>query len=337
MNWLAFDIGGANLKMADGRGYAVNKSFAMWKESKRLASELRRMIAEAPASDRIVVTMTAELADCFESKAEGVRFILQAVHQAAAGRHTRVYLADGRLVAPSVALRDPLQAAATNWRALAAYVTRFAPSGPALLMDVGSTTTDLIPLKSGTVIARGNSDTERLLNGELVYTGVERTPICSIVSWAPYRNQQCPLMREVFATTLDVYLLTGHLLENGAVSNTADGRPATKAAARTRISRMIGAPEEQFNHRDAVSIAQHVMQQQLAHIAAGARQVAEHLGQPPNTLIVAGQGEFLAAPLLDLLNWKVDAVVLSQKLGQQASRAAPAHALAVITRKAIPG
>jgi hypothetical protein len=160
MNWLAFDIGGANLKMADGKGYAVNKSFAMWKEFKRLPSELRRMIAEAPASDRIVVTMTAELADCFESKAEGVRFILQAVEQAAAGRHIRVYMADGRLVAPSVALRDPLQAAATNWRALAAYAARFAPSGAAILMDVGSTTTDLIPLNNGAVVARGKSDTE---------------------------------------------------------------------------------------------------------------------------------------------------------------------------------
>jgi len=67
----------------------------------------------------------------------------------------------------------------------------------------------------------------------------------------------------------------------------------------------------------------------------GARQVAANLGQPPSTLIVAGQGEFLAAPLLELLQWKVNAVVLSQKLGNQASRAAPAHALAVIAREAV--
>ena len=335
MNWLAFDIGGANLKMADGHGFAAHHTFPLWKDPKRLVAELRRMIAEAPSSDRLVVTMTGELADCFESRAEGVQFILQSVQQAAGGRHPRVYLADGRLVAMGVALREPLRAAAANWRALAAYVARFVPTGPALLIDIGSTTVDLVPLQDGQVLARGTTDTERLMFGELVYTGVERTPLCGIVQSVPYRDQQCPLMREVFATTLDVYLLTGGLNENTAYTNTADNRAATKTAARLRISRMIGAPEDQFNHRDAVLIAQYVMQQQVESIAEGARQVAEHLGELPQQAIVAGQGEFLIRPLLEALGWDLEITALSQKLGMQASRAAPAHALAVLAREGV--
>ena len=63
MNWLGIDIGGANLKFADGNEYAESHSFAMWKHPNRLGQELRRFIADAPASDHLVITMTGELAD----------------------------------------------------------------------------------------------------------------------------------------------------------------------------------------------------------------------------------------------------------------------------------
>ena len=96
MSWLALDIGGANLKVADGVGYAESFPFALWRDSVRLAQELRTVIAQAPACDHLAVTMTGELADCFESKSEGVSFILDSVSEASDGRHTRVYLSDGR-------------------------------------------------------------------------------------------------------------------------------------------------------------------------------------------------------------------------------------------------
>ena len=69
MSWLALDIGGANVKVADGKGYAQSYGFAMWKQSARLAQQIRTAIYEAPAADHLAVTMTGELADCFASKA----------------------------------------------------------------------------------------------------------------------------------------------------------------------------------------------------------------------------------------------------------------------------
>src|SRR5436305_2436060 len=119
MKWLALDIGGATLKVADGRGYAQSYAFAMWKQSGRLALQIRTAISEAPPCDHLAVTMTGELADCFASRADGVRFILQAVRDGSDNRHTRVYLTDGRLVSPQVALGAPRLAAASNWHALA--------------------------------------------------------------------------------------------------------------------------------------------------------------------------------------------------------------------------
>ena len=72
---LGLDIGGANIKAADGEGYAQSFHFAMWRDSQRLAQQIRTAISEAPPSDHLAVTMTGELADCFESKAAGIRFI----------------------------------------------------------------------------------------------------------------------------------------------------------------------------------------------------------------------------------------------------------------------
>jgi len=42
--------------------------------------------------------------------------------------------------------------------------------GDALLVDIGSTTTDLVAVHNGRVQATGRSDFERLISGELVYT-----------------------------------------------------------------------------------------------------------------------------------------------------------------------
>ena len=68
MKWLALDIGGANLKVADGRGHAESFPFELWRQPSHLAQELRTLIARSPACDHIAATMTGELADCFESK-----------------------------------------------------------------------------------------------------------------------------------------------------------------------------------------------------------------------------------------------------------------------------
>jgi (4-(4-[2-(gamma-L-glutamylamino)ethyl]phenoxymethyl)furan-2-yl)methanamine synthase len=334
MNWLAFDIGGAHLKMADGLGFAAHHSFPMWRHHRRLAGELRTLIAEAPASDHLAVTMTGELADCFESKSQGVKYIISAVQEAADGRHLRVYLTDGRLVAPTVALRTPLLAAAANWRALAAFAARYAPSGDALLLDIGSTTCDAIPLRDGVVIAQGANDTERLLAGELIYTGVERTPLFGLTDRLPYRDQNCPVAAEVFSTTRDVYVLTGELPESSTNVDTPDGRPATKVAARTRIGRMIGAPEENFNHRDAVQMAQAVRAAQVRKIVDQSRQVLARLEEPPATVIACGQGEFLVDSVLEGLELqRITRISLAEKLAPSVSRAAPAHALAVLARE----
>lgn len=333
MAWLALDIGGANIKSADGNGYAQSHGFALWKQSARLAQQLRTTIYEAPPSDHLAVTMTGELADCFESKAAGVRFILDALHAAADNRHSRVYLVDGRLVSPQVALNSPQLAAASNWHALARFAGRYAIAGSALVIDVGSTTCDVIPLADGKPIATGTTDTQRLLSGELVYTGIERSPICAVVSLVPYRGKSCPVVHEVFATMRDAYVILEKLAEDSANTQTPDGKPATRAHARARLARMIGADDQEFNHKDAVAIAESAADAQVSRLAAAIQQVSGTLPMPPQLAIISGQGEFLARDAIEFLQLPCPVVSLGKELGGPISRCAPAHALAVLARE----
>ncbi len=333
MSWLALDIGGANIKAADGNGYAQSHSFPMWKQSAKLAQQIRNTIYEAPPSDRLAVTMTGELADCFESKAAGVQFILDALNAAADNRHARVYLVDGRLVSTQVAATLPQLAAAANWHALAKFAGRYATAGTALVIDVGSTTCDVIPLVDGKPAAKGATDTQRLLAGELVYTGVERSPVCAVASLVPYRGQSCPVVHELFATMRDAYLILDKCEEAPTNTQTADGKPATKAHARARLGRMIAADDVEFNHKDAVAIAESAADAQVSRLAAAIQQVSGTLPRPPQLAIVAGQGEFLAYDAIEFLQMPCPVVSLGKELGGPVSRCAPAHALAVLARE----
>jgi probable H4MPT-linked C1 transfer pathway protein len=333
MKWLALDIGGANLKAADGDRFAVSQPFALWENPGQLVDALRGMIALVPRADHVAVTMTGELADCFTTKVEGVQFILNALAVAADGRHTRVYLTNGKLVSLQTALRQPLLAAASNWHALASFSGRYVPQGPGLLIDVGSTTSDLIPLVDGVAVTIGKTDTNRMVNGELIYTGVQRSPVCAVAALVPWRGRKCPTAQEAFATMWDVYLTLGDLPEEPNNTNTADHRPATKAAARDRLARQICADREIFSESDAKLVSEAISESQLRKIAAIATQLIARLQEPPSTIVISGRGEFLARRLLEMLKNRAMVISLSRELGPELSYCAPAHALAVLARE----
>lgn len=334
-NWLAFDIGGANLKAADGLGYVDIARFPLWSDPDSLHHHLRSMIADAPLCDRIAITMTGELADCFASKSAGVDHILKEVERAADGRHTRVYLTSGKFVTPAAARLRPLETAASNWRAMSQFALRFVNDRPALLIDIGSTTCDFIPLRNGEVAATGATDTQRLLSGELLYTGVERSPVCGIVMEVKYRGQTCPVAQEFFAQTLDAYLLLGMISEAPLSTATADGKPATRVAARTRIGRMICADDTEFHHRDAVQIATQIGVAQCARVIHAMKKLVATLPVRPEVVVTSGRGEFLARQALRKVLAEAEVVSLNRKLNKKVSRCATAHALAVLARESL--
>ena len=335
MTLLALDIGGANLKVADGLGYARSQFFSLWKYPDRLVDSLRRLISTSPACDHLAITMTGELADCFSTKNEGVEFILEAVVQASKGRHVHVYFANGALVTPEVALASPQEAAAANWHALAKFSARYIQHRSALLIDVGSTTCDIIPLEEGKPIGEGGNDTQRMIHGELVYSGIVRTPICGLVRQVEFRGKACPVAREVFSTSLDVYLTLDDLPEDSHNLQTADGRPATKAAARDRLARTICTDRNNFSMGEARVMALAVACAQTEEIQEMANRVASRLSTECAAVVISGHGEFLARRVAVRMGLENNTISLAEQLGDRISSCAAAHAVAVLAREAV--
>ncbi|HUS40719.1 MAG: hydantoinase/oxoprolinase family protein [Pirellulales bacterium] len=332
MTWLGLDIGGANLKVADGQGFALSRPFAMWREPEGLCDCLRALLRECPPADRLAVTMTGELADCFPTRAHGVSAIVEAVVEAAGGRHVTFYRTDGCFADAEAACQQPELVASANWHALASFVARNV-DGRGILIDVGSTTADIIRLRNGQPDPTGLTDTERLLSSELVYCGVWRTPIAGIVQTVPWRTRNCPVAKEMFATTLDVYLMLGDITEDPQSSNTADGRPATRAAAQARLARMICADRDSFHVEDALATANCVADKLQATLISALSTVSEAMPEPPQSIVVSGAGEFLAARVARRVFPDSNVVSLAQRLGNDVSTCAPAHAVASLAEE----
>lgn len=330
MSCLALDIGGANLKIAHSDGYVSAEAFPLWQRSDELNDALRKLISDAPAAQTIVVTMTGELADCYASKAEGVNQIIGEVELATNGERLEIYLTDGRLVSAEEARQAPLLAAASNWHALATYAARYSGPEPAVLLDLGSTTCDIIPIEHGRVAALGKTDPERLVSGELVYSGVERSPICSLLNVIAWRGESCPVAQEVFATTLDAYLLLNELPEESCNIHTADGCPRTKACAHTRMARLVCADITMFSSADAELAAEAVHNAQTSLIREATEKAISRMDDLPALFITSGVGEFLLRTIISARKPAAKMLSLSDKLGPKASSAACAYALAVL-------
>lgn len=390
---VGMDIGGANLKLSDTGGTHLSLPFALWRLHERLGQSIRLMLEEycrdtGRQISQIALTMTGELADCYATRSQGVRQILQQVASEVDPHRIRVYDVHGHFVSIEEAMQNPWRVAASNWHATASWFTRrsaycspsavessrldkdarhvVASSGVLedwmaaggggvnghlevdLLVDIGSTTTDLIPIHQGKIATDATTDRERMQRSQLVYTGIQRTPVAMIISQVNLADSSgtqdargvtaCPLMAEVFATTDDVYLCLGLAPENESDTNTADGRPRTRAAAQARLARMVGEDLETLGTIQIGEIAQQVFAAQAESIARAIDVNLERLesdssqiaDQPerPRGVLVAGHGGYLLRAAVERSRFAIECVDLSELIGPDASRNAPCVAVA---------
>lgn len=336
---VALDVGGANLKAADGRGWTHAEPFPLWRDWRDLDARLTAIIRGSGAG-RVVATMTGEIADCYASRAAGVAAIVAAIEAAtiAAGcvAAPRIYLVDGRLVSPAEATARPLAAAASNWHALARLAAAHAPDDRCLLIDVGSTTVDIVPLAHRRPAPLAADDAGRMASGELVYTGIERTPLPAIVRMLPHRGMRRPVASERFAESRDAWLLLGAIAEDPACDDTADGGPLTRDAARVRLARTLLVEPAEFSATNALAAATRCAAVQARSVARGLAAVARARGWTPTSVVLSGHGDPLARLAIDRLGWGPTIVAVRDTIGPAASRCGPAHALALIARGEIP-
>lgn len=327
---IGWDIGGANLKAARQQvdGWQVaQQPFAMWQRRAELAAAVAGMSARLGPATRAAVTITAELSDAFRTKREGINFVIEALQAALPAAELRIFGLDGHFHNVATAKANPLLVAAANWLATALVVARRQPN--CLLVDVGSTTTDIIPIKGGQVVAQGCTDPERLIWGELVYTGVLRTPLFGIVSQAPLWGRWCGVAAELFTTAQDVHLLLGNLPAEQCTSPSADGRPVTAEFAAERLARLVCADREMLSEDDIQTMAQFIANSQAQQLTTALSQVISASGVT-GPLVAVGVGAFLA----ELAAARLGLACLrpADFLNDQAAAVAPAAAVALLCR-----
>jgi (4-(4-[2-(gamma-L-glutamylamino)ethyl]phenoxymethyl)furan-2-yl)methanamine synthase len=323
---IGLDVGGANTKAVwrnAGERRTASRPFEVWRDREALEAVLREVVAGvAPEPvDAVALTTTAELSDAFRTKREGVAFVLDAAVAALGGPLLLALTTAGELVSLAEARARAPEVAAANWMASALAVAGLCPD--ALMVDVGSTTVDVVPIATGQVVAAGRTDLDRLLAGELVYTGALRTNLAAIAPQVPVRDSFCPVASELFAISADVHLILGHLAPGAYTCATPDGRPATVEFARERVARLVCADAEQMAAEEIDAIAAFLHAEQVRQVEAAVRRVSGRFeGAPP--VVPLGAGAFLAREAAERLGRAV--VELPWSAAER--DAAPAAALA---------
>ena len=334
---IGWDVGGVNIKAVRLKHRvrkvkafrAAVRPFEIWRNRDNLSMVLRDIGEELGLEDHqsLAVTMTAELSDVFRSKREGVSYVLNAFEQAFEKSTVYSFSLDGRFLSRDEARQNPLLCAATNWLASALFIATHHPD--CILIDIGSTTTDIIPIRGGKAISKGRTDTQRLASGELVYTGLLRTNPNTVVNQVPVRGRPCRVAAECFTSMADIYLLSGQITSDQYTCPTADARAKTIPAARDRLARLVCSDSETMSSEEINTLACYLREKQLQQIIDSLFQVLTGLKDGFSLpLIVLGTGGFLVKEVARRLGMPV--IEAEQKWGDRATACFPALAAAYL-------
>jgi probable H4MPT-linked C1 transfer pathway protein len=338
---IGWDIGGAHLKAARAEHGRIVDAVQMAAPLRLGLEALARSFADAKArmgaADLHAVTMTGELADTFASRHEGVESLVSVARRELAGI-VSVYAGRAGFIRPEAAPDHVEDIASANWHASACLVARAVDA--ALFIDIGSTTTDIVPVRDGALGARGYTDAERLAAGELVYTGLVRSFLMAMADHVPFAGSWTSLIKENFATMADVHRILGTLPPDADQMTTADGRAKTVEASCARLARMVGRDAHDADAAAWTALAQWFCEAQLRAITDGALLVASSAPLPSDAPVVgAGIGSELAHEVARRLGRSF--IPFEQLLQVEpcarawASHCAPAAALALLASETI--
>ncbi len=281
MKIAGFDIGGANTDLAvvefDENGNILNiktdfRYLPMWLKKDELSKTLLELLGiDIDEIDAVGISMTAELADSYQNKSEGVLDISARVMEAF--KLPVAFVGLNGMIEYDDVKKNPLELAAANWIATAPLAAYMAPD--CIFIDTGSTTTDIIPIKNGVECAKGRTDLQRLATGELVYTGTLRTNVATIVDKVPLKDDWVRTASELFAVTADVHLVLENITRDDYTSETPDGDENSRENSLLRLSRVVCGDLDLLSTDDVVGIAQFIYQKQVEKVALALKEVSE--------------------------------------------------------------
>ena len=299
---IGWDLGGAHLKAAhlDAQGHVlkvIQLPCPLWQG----VDYLRRCVDEvlnrwSTDARQHAVTMTGELVDLFSTRTEGVRTLINVMEERLRPATIELFAGSRGFLSPYDSHHAEEAIASSNWLASASFVAHHLPQ--ALFVDIGSTTTDIVAVRDGKALARGENDHDRLCCGELVYSGVVRTPLMAITNRVPFNGSWVPLMAEHFAASADVYRLTGELPVSADRYPAADNGPGTRKGSARRMARMLGLDFEAATLNDWCRLARYFSDQQIQTFLAAIDLVLSRRDLDADVpLVGAGVGRFLVRRL----------------------------------------
>ncbi len=350
VNVLGLDIGGANTKAAflktqDGTVKELRTSmeyFPIWKKGKeqlpKVLEKLKKRLVDSTALDGVGVTITAELSDAYCSKKEGVHHVLDCANQVFDDVPTFVLDVEAKLLPVKDARREPLKVASANWAATGWMISQLIEN--CIVVDVGSTTTSIIPVINGKIAAEGRTDLEKLQNGELVYSGSLRTNVATIVNDIPIQGMTARVSSELFAQSGDVHLLLDNIKEEDYTAETCDGRGKTRMEAMARLARVVCADIDMLTEQEIRDIAKFVYDKQVEQITGGLKQVYERIKpllQKKIRVIVTGLGRnFLARKAAEKAGFS-EVMDMSELVGAEAAVMSPSVGVALMVASNLEG
>jgi len=350
---LGWDIGGAHLKIAvlDQSGHLIaveQYPCALWRGLDQLTPLLTHILQKwAPVSQH-ALTMSGEMVDLFSDRVSGVRTLLQTFSEYVVATSVQVYGGNLGFLSLKDTQGQEAEIASANWLATAAWAAQHIKYG--ILLDIGSTTTDVLCFSDGRPVPHSIGDADRLITEELVYNGVTRTPLMALGQYVTWQGARRGVMAELFATTADVYRVLGSLPEEADQHTTADGGPKTRAASITRMARMIGLDGHEYEEAAWCELAEVWQVLQQAQILSALNRAKQRMLTSNNetiSLVIAGVGRFLSSGLMHDEKNQTDFNPIefsaigslihpdhhNPRLADYASRCAPAVAVAALLLK----
>ncbi|MCG8488834.1 MAG: hypothetical protein MI756_15270 [Chromatiales bacterium] len=305
---IGWDLGGAHTKAAlisdQGRVDRVMQiACPLWQGLEHLESSIDKVVGALGEVSglRHAVTMTGELVDLFPDRTTGVSALIDTMRQRFPHADLAIFSGGSEFLDSRLAKSSSLQVASANWLATGAWVANQLSEG--LLIDVGSTTTDLIPFADKQVLLEEGTDHHRLVEQTLVYTGIVRTPLMAISAKVPFAGEWVELMAEHFATTADIYRISGDLPEGADLLPSADNGEKSLEGSERRLARMLGLDADASNGAGWKKVADFLAEQQLRLIQdACERQLSKPSLSANAPLVGAGVGRFLIKRICRRLN-----------------------------------
>lgn len=347
---IGLDIGGANIKavkvvqLKDSVSVedVVREYMPLWVKGvdglRSKLKEIKQRFNVKSGDYAVGVCMTAELSDVFSSKSEGVYEVVDVVEDIYSDASQRLYVdVYMNLIDANEVRMKPLAVAGANWVASAWLLERISEKlgiDNMIFVDIGSTTTTIIPIVKGKTTVRGRTDPEKLVYGELVYIGTLRTNVTSLVDRVPLKGLYVGICREKFALVGDVHLILGYIRSEDYTTETADGRGKSVEEAVARLARVVCADTSMVSVSEVREIARYIYEVQIFKVFEALMQIRSwlaSLGMDPNNfmVIVAGTGKHIAIEALKRAGFSrfmdIDSV-----LEKTLSPAIPAYAVALM-------